>query len=352
MSEVSGASRAAEIDRVRAGGGPASAGRSPAAVVEVAGLRKQYRSAFMMKRIDAIREISFTVERGQVFGFLGPNGAGKTTTIRTMMGLIRPTAGQVRIFGQPVPDRAVRARIGFLPESPYFYDYLTVTELLDLAGRLCGVRNPLRHKRIGELIELVGLERARNVQLKKYSKGMLQRAGIAQALINDPELVVLDEPMSGLDPVGRKEVRDIMQSLGDRGKTIFFSTHILADVEVICDHVAIIADGEIRSAGAIGDLYVGEQLGTDVTLRLPEGFADAHIAALTAGAQRIRRGGRDLSFTLPRDGDVDALLARARDLGARVRQVTPRHETLEEIFLRKTGKAPTRAEQTAREVAP
>jgi len=321
-------------------------------VIEVKGLRKQYRSAFLMKRIDAVKDISFTVEEGMVFGFLGPNGAGKTTTIRTLMGLIRPTGGEVRVFGQPVPNRAARARIGFLPESPYFYDYLTAAELLDLAGRLCGVDLPRRRKRIGELIELVGLERARNVQLKKYSKGMLQRAGIAQALINDPELIVLDEPMSGLDPVGRKEVRDIIVNLGERGKTIFFSTHILADVEIICDHVAIIADGEIRSSGSLGEMTVGEQRGTEVTVRLPDGVAEPAIAELTAGAERIRRGGRDLTFTLPRDADVDAVLAAARELGARVRQVMPRHETLEEIFLRTTGRAPTRAEQTAREAAP
>jgi ABC-2 type transport system ATP-binding protein len=322
------------------------------AAIEVSHLRKQYRSGFLIKRIDAVRDISFTVERGQVFGFLGPNGAGKTTTIRTLMGLIRPSAGSLRILGKKIGDREVRRHVGFLPESPYFYDYLTVTELLDLAGRLCGVRNPLRYKRTKELIELVGLEKARNVQLKKYSKGMLQRAGIAQALINDPELVVLDEPMSGLDPVGRKEMRDIIQDLRDRGKTVFFSTHILADVEIICDSVAILADGEIRSSGPLGDLTVGEQLGTDVTLRLPEPPVADAIERLTAGAERIRRGGRDLSFTLGRDADVDALLALARELGAKVRQVSPRHETLEEIFLRTTGKAPSRAEQTAREAAP
>jgi ABC-2 type transport system ATP-binding protein len=320
--------------------------------IEVVNLRKQYRTGFLMKRVDAVKDISFTVQPGQVFGFLGPNGAGKTTTIRTLMGLIRPSSGTVKVLGEKVGHRAVRARIGFLPESPYFYDYLTVSELLDLAGRLCGVRNPLRYKRIKELVELVGLEKARNVQLKKYSKGMLQRAGIAQALINDPELVVFDEPMSGLDPVGRKEVRDIIQSLRERGKTVFFSTHILADVEIICDNVAIIADGALRSSGPLSELTVGEQRGTDVTLRLPDGITDGDLAALTKGAERIRRGGKDLTFTLARDADVDAVLALARELGAKVRQVMPRHETLEEIFLRTTGRAPSRAEQLAREAAP
>ena len=179
--------------------------------------------------------MTFSVERGQIFGFVGPNGAGKTTTIRTLMGLIRPTGGAATILGHAIPSRAARAQVGFLPESPYFYDYLTVGELLDLAGRLFGVPRDARKKRADELIERVGLGRARTQSLKKFSKGMLQRAGLAQALMNDPELVVLDEPMSGLDPIGRKEVRDLILELRDQGKTVFFSSHILTDIEAIAD---------------------------------------------------------------------------------------------------------------------
>jgi len=203
----------------------------PAIVVR--DLRKTFRTPFRRKKVEALRGVTFTVERGQIFGFVGPNGAGKTTTIRTLMGLIKPTAGSVSILGEPIPSRAARRRVGFLPEAPYFYDYLTVGELLDLAGRLFGMPAAARKRRADELIEKVGLGRARAQSLKKFSKGMLQRAGLAQALMNDPEVVVLDEPMSGLDPIGRKEVRDLILELRDQGKTVFFSTHILTDVEAI-----------------------------------------------------------------------------------------------------------------------
>ncbi|HWO20816.1 MAG TPA: ABC transporter ATP-binding protein [Kofleriaceae bacterium] len=307
----------------------APGGEPPA--IEVVGLCKTYRTPLRRRRVEALRGVTFTVERGHIFGFVGPNGAGKTTTIRTLMGLIRPTSGRAALLGEPVPSRAARARVGFLPEAPYFYDYLTVGELLDLAGRLFGLPAAARRRRADELIERVGLSRARSQSLKKFSKGMLQRAGLAQALMNDPELVVLDEPMSGLDPIGRKEVRDLILELRDRGKTVFFSTHILSDVEAITDRVAIIARGQLQAHGTPSELVRRAVLGIDVAVRLPAG-ADA--GPLTAGATQVRRRGDELALTLPADADADAWIARAHAAGAKVISVAPRHETLEELFLR------------------
>ena len=303
------------------------------AVIAVKDLTKTYRTPFRRKKVEALRGVSFEVERGHIFGFVGPNGAGKTTTIRTLMGLIRPTGGSATILGHPIPSRAARFKVGFLPESPYFYDYLTIGELLDLAGRLFGMTAHERDKRADQLIARVGLERARTQSLKKFSKGMLQRAGLAQALMNDPELVVLDEPTSGLDPIGRKEVRDLILELKDQGKTVFFSSHILTDIEAIADRVAIVARGQLQAHGTPSELVKRARLGTDVTVAVAES-ADAE---LTANASRIRRAGDELALTLAADADVDAWLVRARELGAKVISVEPRHETLEDLFMQKVS---------------
>ncbi|MBS1122273.1 MAG: transporter related protein [Deltaproteobacteria bacterium] len=304
--------------------------------IEVRKLTKTYRTPFARKKVEALRSVSFTVERGHIFGFVGPNGAGKTTTIRTLMGLIKPSSGAASLLGHPIPSRAARARVGFLPETPYFYDYLTVPELLDLAGRLFGIPHAERVKRADRLIERVGLGRARSQSLKKFSKGMLQRAGLAQALMNDPELVVLDEPMSGLDPIGRKEVRDLILELRDQGKTVFFSTHILSDVEAITDRVAIIARGEIQSQGTPTELVAQTILGVEIAIRIA---AEVPIDELTANAAKVRRNGEDLSLVLPAGTDVDAWLQRAHAAGAKVISVAPRHETLEDTFLRQVANA-------------
>jgi ABC-2 type transport system ATP-binding protein len=304
---------------------------APAPAIEVADLRKTYRTPFRRKRVEALRGVTFRVERGHIFGFVGPNGAGKTTTIRALMGLVRPTGGRASLLGEPVGSRAARARVGFLPEAPYFYDYLTVGELLDLTGRLFGLAAGERRRRADELIERVGLSRARDQSLKKFSKGMLQRAGLAQALMNDPELVVLDEPMSGLDPIGRKEVRDLILELRDRGKTVFFSTHILSDVEAITDRVAIIARGQLQAHGPPAELVQQAVQGVEVAVRLP---AEVDAGPLVGDAAKVRRRGDELSLTLPAEADVDAWLARAHAAGAKVVSVTPKHETLEELFLR------------------
>jgi ABC-2 type transport system ATP-binding protein len=303
------------------------------AVIEVKELRKTYRTPFRRKKVEALRGVSFEVERGHIFGFVGPNGAGKTTTIRTLMGLIRPTGGSATILGHAIPSRAARFRVGFLPESPYFYDYLTVGELLDLAGRLFGIGAHERQTRANRLIARVGLERARTQSLKKFSKGMLQRAGLAQALMNDPELVVLDEPTSGLDPIGRKEVRDLILELKDQGKTVFFSSHILTDIEAIADRVAIVARGQLQAHGTPSELVKQTRLGTEIAVAVAES-ADAELAT---HASHVRRAGDELALTLAADADVDAWLARARELGAKVISVEPRHETLEDLFMKKVA---------------
>ncbi len=317
---------------------------SPDLAIDVRDLTKTYRTPFARRKVEALRCVTFAVERGQIFGFVGPNGAGKTTMIRTLMGLIRPTSGSATILGHLIPSRKARAQVGFLPEAPYFYDYLTVAELLDLAGRLFGIPGPLRRKRADDLIERVGLGRARTQNLKKYSKGMLQRAGLAQALMNDPELVVLDEPMSGLDPIGRKEVRDLILQLRDAGKTVFFSTHILSDVEAITDRVAIIARGQLQAQGTPTELLQRTVLGVDVHVRLPDG---PEATALSEGATRVRRVGDELSLLLPASADVDRWLDRARQAGASVLQITPRHETLEDLFVREVAGADANANANA-----
>jgi len=322
--------------------------------IDVRDLRKTYRTPFTRKRVEALRGVTFSVERGHIFGFVGPNGAGKTTTIRTLMGLIRPTGGSATLLGHELSSRAARFRIGFLPESPYFYDYLDVGELCDLAGRLFGLPAATRKRRADELIERVGLGRARAQSLKKFSKGMLQRAGLAQALMNDPELVVLDEPMSGLDPIGRKEVRDLILELRERGKTVFFSTHILSDVEAITDRVAIIARGQLQAHGTPAELVSRTLQGVDITVRLApatEG-GEGGERGLTEGATRVRRVGDELSLTLAADADVDAWIARAHAAGARVIEVAPRHETLEDLFLRQVAGAERAAGPAGEERAP
>jgi ABC-2 type transport system ATP-binding protein len=311
--------------------------------IDVRDLRKVFRTPVRRKQVEALRGVSFPDERGHNSGFVGPNGAGKTTTIRTLMGLIKPTSGSATIFGHAVPSRAARFKVGFLPETPYFYDYLTVGELLDLAGRLFGIAKHDRKKRADALIEKVGLGRARTQPLKKFSKGMLQRAGLAQALMNDPELVVLDEPTSGLDPIGRKEVRDLIVELRDQGKTVFFSSHILTDIEAIADRVAIVARGQLQAQGTPAELIKRTVLGIDVTVRVPP---ETELGELVDGASRVRRIADELSLTLAADVDVDGWLARARDKGAKVVAVSPRHETLEDLFMREIASADTSSAAT------
>lgn len=223
--------------------------------IEILDLEKTYRVGFWHRRPKlALSPLRLTIEEGEVFGFLGPNGAGKTTTLKLLMGLAIPTAGTARILGMHIDDPRVRAQIGFLPEQPYFYEYLTAQELLTYYAQLSGVPARDRSGRVAAMIERVGLEQAAGLQLRKFSKGMLQRVGLAQAILHNPKVVFLDEPMSGLDPMGRREVRELIQQLRSEGKTVFFSTHILSDAEALCDRVAVIQQGELRGVGTVSEL--------------------------------------------------------------------------------------------------
>src|SRR5579863_4058298 len=223
--------------------------------IEILGLEKTYKVGFWRKRQRrALSPLHLTVDDGEIFGFLGPNGAGKTTTLKLLMGLVFPTSGTARILDREWTDPDIKAQIGFLPEQPYFYDYLTAHELLNYYGQLSGLPAKHRKHRIEEVLQHVGLKDVKGVQLRKFSKGMLQRAGIAQAILHNPKVIFLDEPMSGLDPMGRREVRDLIEQLKHEGKTVFFSTHILSDAEALCDRVAVIYKGELRGVGTVEDL--------------------------------------------------------------------------------------------------
>src|SRR5512146_483890 len=225
------------------------------AAIETVALEKIYLAGFWRKKPRiALRPLDLAVNEGEVFGYLGPNGAGKTTTLKLLRGLVLPTGGSAKILGMAYDDPEVKAHIGFLPEQPYFYDYLTAGELLEYYAQLSGVPARERRRRAEAALARVGMGDTWRLQLRKFSKGMLQRVGIAQAILHEPKLVFLDEPMSGLDPIGRREVRDLIQGLKDEGKTIFFSTHILSDAEDLCDRVAVLHQGELRGVGAIADL--------------------------------------------------------------------------------------------------
>src|ERR1700741_4615303 len=230
------------------------------AAIEIDGLTKDYALGFWRKRMRrSLDNLSLRVEDGEIFGFLGPNGAGKTTTLKLLMRLIFPTSGTARILGKSIDDVSMHREIGYLPEQPYFYDYLTAAELLDYFARFHGLTAAERHDRVQRMLKKVGLETAKKIQLRKYSKGMLQRAGLAQAILHEPQVVVLDEPMSGLDPLGRREVRDIILELKKEGRTVLFSTHILSDAEMLCDRVGVIGGGKLRGVGGPGEM-VGMQV--------------------------------------------------------------------------------------------
>jgi len=299
--------------------------------IEITGLSKEYAVGFWRKqRRPALKSLNLTVEAGETFGFLGPNGAGKTTTLKLLMGIIFPTAGSATILGRDASDPEVKRKIGFLPEQPYFYDYLSAPELLDYYARLSGVSAAARKQRIGELLEQVGLSDVGNKQLRKFSKGMLQRVGIAQAIIHDPEVIFLDEPMSGLDPVGRHEVRELIQELKDAGKTIFFSTHILSDAEALCDRVAVIHKGELRGVGVVNDFHSAVAEQTEVIW-----LGASAVAAVTGLLTESHITGETVRVTVP-SANLDRLLETLRQQRARLISVTPIHGTLEDYFLART----------------
>jgi ABC-2 type transport system ATP-binding protein len=304
--------------------------------IELHGLAKDYAVGFWKKQVQhALRPLDLAVEQGETFGFLGPNGAGKTTTLKLLMGLIFPTSGSATVLGKSVHDPEIKSRIGFLPEQPYFYDYLSAPELLDYYAQLSGVPSAGRKQRIKELLERVGLGDAGNKQLRKFSKGMLQRVGIAQAIVHDPEVIFLDEPMSGLDPLGRHEVRELIQELKDSGKTIFFSTHILSDAEALCDRVAVIHKGELRGVGVVNDLRSKTAGKTEVI------WQGAHALPAVSGlVLESHVTGETVRVTVAQES-LDPLLEKLRQQHGRLIAVTPLHGTLEEYFLAKTTEAET-----------
>lgn len=298
-------------------------------VLRADGLAKTFRLGFFRKKVEAVRNVSFDVRRGEVFGFLGPNGAGKTTSLKMLMGLVFPDAGRAEVLGRPAGTLDAKRRLGYLPESPYFYEYLTPEEFLDLVGALSNVPGRVRRQRADKLIARVGLDHARGRPLRKFSKGMLQRVGIAQALMGEPELIVLDEPMTGLDPLGRKEIRDLILELRREGRTVFFSTHILPDVEMTCDRVAMVFAGRTTAVGPLSELLSARLLSTEIVLRV----GVQGLPELPAGAQ-VHKSGDDQAIELPEEADVDALLRQALAGGCRILSVSPRKESLEDLFIR------------------
>ena len=298
--------------------------------IEIAGLQKTYLTGFWRKRPrEALQPLHLTIPQGEVFGYLGPNGAGKTTTLKLLLGLVFPSAGYARILGRDWRDPGIKAQIGYLPEQPYFYDYLTAEELLDYFAQLSGMASAERRRRVTNMLERVGLAESRSVQLRKFSKGMLQRIGIAQAIIHDPKIVFLDEPMSGLDPIGRREVRDLIQSLKDDGKTVFFSTHILSDAEALCDRIAVINKGEVRGVGVVQELLA--RFGGTVEI-----IWDGAAHALSTLSSDIHVSADTTRAVVPQS-ELDAAIDRIRAAGGRLLSVTPVRASLEDFFLEKIG---------------
>jgi ABC-2 type transport system ATP-binding protein len=301
-------------------------------VLSVDGLRKTFKKPFTGRKVEAVRGISFEVKRGEIFGFLGPNGAGKTTTIKMLVGLIAPTGGRASILGTDVPSPDAMGRVGFLPENPYVYPYLTPREFVSLCGRLNGMGGKALVREVEKVIERVGIGYAIDRPVQSLSKGMLQRTGLAAALVHSPELLVLDEPMSGLDPVGRKEVRDLIVEEAKAGKTVFFSSHILSDVEMLCDRVCILRRGEVVASGSVAELVDSGVRRSEITIVDPPEALATDLEKIAETAQRI---GKALVIDVTGDDKQRDVLERALAAGARVESVSPKRETLEDIFVRK-----------------
>ncbi len=303
--------------------------------LSVSHLSKSYGVGFLARvRRAALTDLSLEVARGEVFGYLGPNGSGKTTTIKALMGLVFPDSGDARVLGLALRDPAWRSRVGYLPEQPYFYDYLTPSEYLDYVGRLFGLSRAVRSERAASLLAQVGLSEARDVSVRRFSKGMAQRLGLAQALLNDPELVILDEPMSGLDPIGRRLVGDVILGLKRQGRTVFFSTHILPDAERLCDRVALLRGGRLLKAGRLDEI-----LGQDDTHPLEILVSGGSLAGLPEPARAgVRMGERSQVF-VPEPALSATIEALARG-GSRILSVQPVRPSLEDYFIKEMGQAP------------
>ncbi|MEN3333702.1 MAG: type transport system ATP-binding protein [Blastocatellia bacterium] len=303
-------------------------------VIEIDGLTKDYEvGLFKKRRVRALDHLSLTIRRGEIFGFLGPNGAGKTTTLKLLMRLIYPTAGTARILGQPIDNVATHARIGYLPENPYFYDYLSGRELLEYTGALFSLSKQQARQRAAELLNLVGLDGERaDRQLRKYSKGMLQRTGIAQALVNDPEIVFMDEPMSGLDPIGRREIRDLLLALRRQNKTLFFSSHILSDVETLCDRAAIMTNGKLLRCGTVEELTMQDETTLEI-LAVGTNLDTFKAQRQTiASLQSISSTPNGIQILIDDEADIEQTLALIRQCNGHLISINPKRRTLEDIF--------------------
>jgi len=300
--------------------------------IEIQNLTKDYEVGFWRKRkVRALDGLSLSVEPGQIFGFLGANGAGKTTTLKLLMGLIYPTGGTARILDRDIGDTSMHARIGYLPENPYFYDYLTAREFLNYCAQLFGQDRSARSRCTEEILARVNLEKKSwDRQLRKFSKGMLQRVGLAQALVNDPEIVFLDEPMSGLDPVGRREVRDLIASLRTQGKTVFMCSHILSDIEVLCDNVAILKAGRLAHAGSLDELRARESALIEVIV---SGADAATMNQQLGSTAKVTTTASGLRIEVADEKEVDEVIAALRKANGKLVSVQPVRQSLEELFL-------------------
>ncbi len=303
--------------------------------IEINNLTQDYATGFWRKRrARALDEVSLQVEAGEVFGLLGPNGAGKTTTFKILMGLIRPTAGTARILGAAIDDVKVRRRVGYLPEQPYFYDYLTAREFLLYCGALCDLPKTQTARHADELLGQMGLADSADKPLRKFSKGMLQRLGIAQALIHDPEVLFLDEPMSGLDPLGRREVRDLIVGLRAQGKTIFFSSHILTDVEAMCDRVAILNRGRLIESGKLSEILKSRGNEAEAVI---SGVGEAALVELRAFAISVFPTPEGARVRLAGDSAIARLVSVTQQAGGHIVSINPVRESLEELFVREVN---------------
>jgi len=299
----------------------------PSVAIEIENLSKEYPFGFLhLRKRRSLENLTMQVQAGDVFGFLGPNGAGKSTTIKLLMRLIFPTSGTARILGKSIEDVSMHQDIGYLPEQPYFYDYLTAAELLDYFARFHGLRESDRRERVQRILKRVGLDTAKKIQLRKYSKGMLQRAGLAQAILHDPQVVVLDEPMSGLDPLGRREVRDIILGLKKEGRTVLFSTHILSDAEMLCDRVGVIVGGKLRGVGTPGEMVGIQTQGMEILFELD---GSAKKPALL---EKAAKTGERYRVQLP-EAELYNALDQLKEAGARILSVAQIKPTLEEFFM-------------------
>ena len=312
----------------------ATTGDTAEVVIDILDLTKDYEVGFLKKRkVRALNQLNLEVRRGEIFGFLGPNGAGKTTTLKLLMRLIYPTQGSARILGHSIEEVSTRARIGYLPENPYFYDYLSGRELLEYTAALFGIPTELAKSKAKELLGLVGLDAERaNRQLRKYSKGMLQRIGIAQALVNDPEVVFMDEPMSGLDPIGRREVRDLLLALRAQGKTVFFSSHILSDVEALCDRAAILSRGKLLRCGTVHELTGIKDTAVEVVAIGIDQSALGKFSQMVSSLQSASATPNGVHLVLADESEIDHTLSLIRECGGKLISVNPRRASLEDIF--------------------